>query len=329
MPDIIFAAGMFKIWVTTFTKGMKSLRKNKEFLSKIEQIIPPARLLPDEPLANHTTFCIGGPADYFVLPETVAEVTAVFKLAKLYAVPVTVLGNGSNVLVLDGGIRGVVLKFGGQMARMGHAGNRIVAGAGALLCDVSRYAAEQGLSGMEFAIGIPGSIGGAVFMNAGAYEGEMSHIVNAVTAVCPDGSVKRFAKPEMEFCYRHSIFHENHCTICEVELVFRNGEQNLIRNKMGDYTTKREIKQPLEMPSAGSTFKRPPGHFAGTLIEQTGLKGLTIGGAQVSLKHAGFIINAGGATARDVLALIKEVQRQVYDKHGVMLYPEVRTLGEP
>nr|WP_092071931.1 UDP-N-acetylmuramate dehydrogenase [Dendrosporobacter quercicolus]NSL49532.1 UDP-N-acetylmuramate dehydrogenase [Dendrosporobacter quercicolus DSM 1736] len=307
---------------------MKFLRKNSEFLTKIEQVIPPERLLLDEPLANHTTFCIGGPADYFVLPETTAEVTAVFKLAKLYDIPVTVLGNGSNVLVLDNGIRGLVLKFGEQMSRLSHAGNRVAAGAGALLRDVSRYAAEQGLSGMEFAIGIPGSIGGAVFMNAGAYEGEMSHIVTAVTAVCPDGAVKRFTKPELKFSYRHSVFQENHCTICEVELMFQNGEQNLIRSRMGDYTTKREIKQPLEVPSAGSTFKRPPGHFAGTLIEQTGLKGLTIGGAQVSPKHAGFIINAGGATAKDVLNLIKEVQRRVYRQHGVMLYPEVRTLGE-
>lgn len=317
-----------KYRVNIFTKGMKFLRKNSEFLTKIEQVIPPERLLLDEPLANHTTFCIGGPADYFVLPETVAEVTAVFKLAKLYDIPVTVLGNGSNVLVLDNGIRGLVLKFGEQISRLSYAGNRVAAGAGALLRDVARYAAEQGLSGLEFAIGIPGSIGGAVFMNAGAYEGEMSHIVTAVTAVCPDGAVKRFTKPELKFSYRHSVFHENHCTICEVELMFQNGEQNLIRSRMGDYTTKREIKQPLEVPSAGSTFKRPPGHFAGTLIEQTGLKGLTIGGAQVSPKHAGFIINAGGATAKDVLNLIKEVQRRVYHRHGVMLYPEVRTLGE-
>jgi UDP-N-acetylmuramate dehydrogenase len=304
------------------------LQKNEDFLINLKKIIPSERLLLDEPLANHTTFRIGGPADYFVLPASIGEITEVLKLTKQYEIPVTVLGNGSNVLVLDSGIRGLVIKFGRNMAYIRHDGHRIFAGAGALLSDVSRYAAKHGLTGMEFAIGIPGSIGGSVFMNAGAYEGEMSNIVLSVTAVCQDGSVKRFEKRELEFSYRHSVFHENHCTICEVELQFQNGEHGLIRSKMGDFTTKRETKQPLEVPSAGSTFKRPPGYFAGTLIEQTGLKGLTVGGAQVSPKHAGFIINAGGATAQDVLSLIKEVQRRVYEKHGVMLYPEVRTLGE-
>lgn len=305
------------------------MQKNKEFLSKIKKIIPCERLLLDEPLANHTTFRIGGPADYFVLPSSIAEITELLKLAQEYRISVTVLGNGSNVLVLDSGIRGLVLKFGSEMAYIRHEGHHVFAGAGALLRDVSRYAAEFGLSGMEFAVGIPGSIGGSVFMNAGAYEGEMSNIVVSVTAVCEDGSIQRFNKEELQFSYRHSVFHENHCTICEVELAFQNGEHTLIRSKMGDFTTKRETKQPLEVPSAGSTFKRPPGHFAGTLIEQTGLKGLSIGGAQVSPKHAGFIINAGGATAQDVLNLIKEVQRRVQEKHGIMLYPEVRTLGEP
>lgn len=305
------------------------MQKNKEFLSKIKKIIPCERLLLDEPLANHTTFRIGGPADYFVLPSSIAEITELLKLAQEYKISVTVLGNGSNVLVLDSGIRGLVLKFGSEMGYIRHEGHHVFAGAGALLRDVSRYAAEFGLSGMEFAVGIPGSIGGSVFMNAGAYEGEMSNIVVSVTAVCADGTIQRFNKEQLKFSYRHSVFHENHCTICEVELAFQNGEHTLIRSKMGDFTNKRETKQPLEVPSAGSTFKRPPGHFAGTLIEQTGLKGLTIGGAQVSPKHAGFIINAGGATAQDVLNLIKEVQRRVHDKHGIMLYPEVRTLGEP
>lgn len=305
------------------------MQKNKEFLSKIKKIIPCERLFIDEPLANHTTFRIGGPADYFVLPSSIAEIAELLKLAQEYNISVTVLGNGSNVLVLDSGIRGLVLKFAKEMSYIRHEGHHVFAGAGALLCDVSRYAAELGLAGMEFAVGIPGSIGGSVFMNAGAYEGEMSNIVVSVMAVCKDGSIQRFNKEELQFSYRHSIFHENHCTICEVELAFQNGEHTLIRSKMGDFTTKRETKQPLEVPSAGSTFKRPPGHFAGTLIEQTGLKGLTIGGAQVSPKHAGFIINAGGATAQDVLNLIKEVQRRVHEKHGVMLYPEVRTLGEP
>ena len=204
----------------------------------------------------------------------------------------------------------------------------MIAGAGALLKDVSKFAARCGLTGMEFAVGIPGSIGGAVFMNAGAYDGEISHIVSAVTAVSRDGEVKRFERNELDFGYRHSIFQENGDIICEIELSLMAGIHTEIHDKMGDLTQRRESRQPLEMPSAGSTFKRPVGHFAGTLIEQSGLKGFRIGGAQVSPKHAGFVINAGDAKAQDVLDLINEVQRLVYEKHGVKLYPEVRTLGE-
>ncbi|WP_408631252.1 UDP-N-acetylmuramate dehydrogenase [Methylomusa anaerophila] len=298
------------------------------FLNELKSIIPPSRLLLGEPLARHTTFRIGGPADYLVFPASANEVNDVLNAARMHDIPVTVLGNGSNVLVLDGGIRGLVLKFGREISCIKHFNCTVTAGAGALLADVSKYAARQGLTGLEFAVGIPGSIGGAVFMNAGAYEGEISQVVTAATAVCADGRVQRFSKNELKFGYRRSVFQENGCIICEVELTLNNGENSLILSRMGDLTLMRETKQPLEMPCAGSTFKRPPGHFAGTLIEKAGLKGFAIGGAQVSTKHAGFIVNAGGATAGEVLALINHVQDKVYEKFGVTLQPEIRVIGE-
>jgi UDP-N-acetylmuramate dehydrogenase len=297
-------------------------------LSRLESIVAPGRLLVGEPMSGHTTFKIGGPADYLVLPASTREVADVLDAAEEFGVPVTILGNGSNVLVRDKGIRGLVLKFGDTLGHISHTGTTVTAGAGAALSDVVRYAASHGLTGLEFAVGIPGSIGGAVFMNAGAYEGEVGCLVAAVTAVCPGGRLKRFSHDEIGFGYRDSIFQHNGCIVCEVELKLAAGDAVAIGHKIDDYTHRREAKQPIEMPSAGSTFKRPPGHFAGTLIEQAGLKGCKIGGAQVSEKHAGFIINAGGATATDVLSLIKEVQRQVNAKYGVKLQPEVRIIGE-
>lgn len=300
-----------------------------EFLKKLQTVVEPSRLLIDEPMSRHTTFRIGGPSDYLVLPASAREASAVLALAEEYGVPVFSLGNGSNLLVRDKGIRGLVIKFGGEtMGYIRHEGTTVIAGAGASLGDVSRYASEQGLTGLEFAVGIPGSIGGAVYMNAGAYDGEISAVVSAVTAVCPDGSIHRFDRDEIRFGYRDSVFQHNGCIICEVELTLVPGDGKVIRGMMAEYTDKREARQPIEMPSAGSTFKRPHGYFAGTLIEQAGLKGLSIGGAQVSQKHAGFIINAGGATAADVLGLIGEVQRRVFDKFGVELHPEVRIIGE-
>lgn len=305
-----------------------SLNVKEEFLEKLQDIVAAPRLLVDEPMARHTTFQIGGPADYLVLPASAQEVAAVWKTAVDYGVPVIALGNGSNVLVLDGGIRGLVLKMGETMSQIRQVGTKVIAGAGAVLGDVARFGARCGLSGLEFAVGIPGSIGGAVFMNAGAYDGEIGNVVAAVNAVCPQCRQKRFSHTEIRFSYRHSIFQDNGCIICEVELNLREGENGAIEHRMGDYTSRREAKQPIEMPSAGSTFKRPPGFFAGTLIEQAGLKGLRIGGAQVSEKHAGFIINVGGAKATDVLALISEVQRRVSEKFNVKLQPEVQILGE-
>lgn len=304
------------------------MSKENEFILAIKKILDAKQILIDEPMKYHTTFKIGGPADYLLLPTSIEEITSVLAVVKAYDMPLTVLGNGSNVLVLDSGIRGVVMKFDKNLAYLKQKDNKVIAGAGALLKDVSKFAAKCGLTGMEFAVGIPGSIGGAVFMNAGAYDGEISNIVCAVTAVSLDGEVKRFERDTLDFSYRHSVFQDNAYLICEVELSLMEGIHTEIDDKMGDLTRRRESKQPIEMPSAGSTFKRPVGYFAGTLIEQTGLKGFRIGGAQVSPKHAGFVINAGDAKAQDVLDLIQEVQRLVYEKHGVKLYPEVRTLGD-
>jgi UDP-N-acetylmuramate dehydrogenase len=300
----------------------------QDFFTKVQSIVPGERLHIDEPMSRHTTFKIGGPADFLIQPASAPEAAAVLEAAITCNMAVTILGNGSNVLVRDKGIRGVVLKFDEHMGYIRHQGSTIIAGAGATLADVSEYALKQQLTGLEFAIGIPGSIGGAVFMNAGAYDGEISSVVSAVTAVCPDGNIRRFSSEKIHFTYRHSVFQDNGCIICEIELSLIPGQRNEIGRKMIDLTAKRESKQPLEMPSAGSTFKRPPGYFAGTLIEQTGLKGLKIGGAQVSEKHAGFIVNAGNATANDVLSLIKEVQHRVHEKFGVALHPEVRVIGE-
>ena len=304
------------------------LQSNQKFVDEIRSRMAPEHILLNEPMKDHTTFRIGGPADCLILPASMEDVAFVFQCLKRHDIPFVILGNGSNVLVLDKGIRGVVIKFNSPISAIRKKKNTLTAGAGALLRDVSEFAAENNLSGMEFACGIPGSIGGAVFMNAGAYDGEMKNIVSAVRAISPKGEIVQFAANELDFGYRHSIFQENGCAICEVDLTLTPGNAEEIKEKIAGFTERRESKQPLEMPSAGSTFKRPEGHYAGTLIEQTGLKGFTVGGAQVSDKHAGFVVNAGDATAKDVLELIRQVQDRVFEKHHVKLFPEVRILGE-
>ena len=303
-------------WEESFGKELSAFLTKRQFIFHA-------------PMSEHTTFKIGGAADVLIFPSTPIEVATVFKLANKFQIPCTVLGNGSNVLVLDNGVRGVVIKFidkffGGIRLEDGH----IIAGAGAKLKDVSNFAAENSLCGMEFAVGIPGSIGGAVFMNAGAYDGEMKNIVAGVKAVSRAGEILDFHGEDLNLGYRQSIFQTNDCAICEVTLRLSRGDSQEIQNKMTDFTERRESKQPLELPSAGSTFKRPKGYFAGTLIDKTGLKGLKVGGAMVSEKHAGFVVNVGGATAEDVLNLIDEVKRRVKEAHGVMLTPEVRIIGE-
>lgn len=295
---------------------------------KFEQVIDGGRIAYEAPLAEYTTFKIGGPAEVLAFPHSVEEVAALVRIASEYAMPLTILGNGSNILVRDKGVRGLVLKFGEAMSGMRREGQRIIAGAGAGLGELARFAAQEKLSGLEFSVGIPGSIGGAVFMNAGAYNGEISSVVETVTAVTRRGEILTVPQDGLEFSYRHSVFQENGAIICEVKLALQDGLHEEIVSYMDEFTQKRESKQPLEMPSAGSTFKRPEGYFAGTLIEQAGLKGFRCGGAEVSTKHAGFVVNAGGATAADVQELIRQVQQRVFEHAGVQLHPEVRIVGD-
>lgn len=302
---------------------------DKAFIESCRSFIEPNRFRLDEPMKLHTTFKIGGPADCLIFPASMEETERILALVKEHDLPLTILGNGSNVLVQDGGIRGVVVKFARPMAQIHCEGNRIIASSGALLKDVSEAAAENALTGLEFACGIPGSIGGALFMNAGAYDGEMKNVADRVCTVDDSGRVHHYGRESLDLGYRHSVFQKNGEAIVEVELLLEAGDEQEIRAKMEDFTNRRESKQPIEMPSAGSTFKRPTGYFAGTLIDQTGLKGLTVGGAQVSKKHAGFVVNIGDATAADIRGLIREVQKRVFAKHGVKLYPEVRIIGEP
>ena len=299
------------------------------FKNKLAEFLEGDKFIFHAPMCDHTTFKIGGAADVLIFPSTIEEVADIIKLAAEFNFPCTILGNGSNVLILDKGIRGVVIKFSDKFfGNIRADGEKIIAGAGALLKDVSNFAAEKSLSGLEFAVGIPGSIGGAIYMNAGAYGGEMKNVVAKVTAVSKSAEILTFNADTLNLGYRQSIFQQNGCAICEVELNLTHGNFDEIKNQMAEFTRKRESKQPLDFPSAGSTFKRPQGYFAGTLIDKTGLKGLKVGGAMVSEKHAGFVVNAGGATAEDVLNLIAEVRRRVNEAHGVNLTPEVRIIGE-
>ena len=308
--------------------GKNNNHNIKALQTALLETLPSTRVREEEYLRHHTTFKIGGPADLFVEPTTMAELSFALRTIHEFNVPVTIIGCGSNILVKDGGIRGAVVSVRHMTQIMDCNDNTLCIGSGYMLKDASEFAWENGLTGLEFAIGIPGTLGGAVFMNAGAYDGEMSHVVTAIRAVDFQGHIKEYDASHLDFGYRHSVFHDNHEVIGEVIMTLKPGDKAAIKARMDELTEKRESKQPLEFASAGSTFKRPPGYFAGTLIEQTGLKGLSVGDAQVSHKHAGFVINTGSASAKDVLDLIAEVQRRVYDQHGVHLEPEVRMIGE-
>lgn len=285
-------------------------------------------LLLAEPMTKHTSFHIGGPAELMAQPQSEAELQSLLLKAAEAAVPVTLVGNGSNLLVRDKGIRGLVIKLGSMLRDIKVSGNVLTFGSGVSLAQASKKAAELGLSGMEFAVGIPGSIGGAVYMNAGAYDGEMSKVVKSVRVMDAAGEVSELSAGELDFGYRHSALQGSGKIVTSVTVELSAGDKQAIAEKMADFSNRRITKQPLELPSAGSMFKRPPGYFAGTLIDQTGLKGYTVGGAQVSTKHAGFVVNIGGATAADVLQLISDVQAKVFAAHGVHLEPEVLVLGE-
>ena len=285
-------------------------------------------LLLEEPMAKHTSFRIGGPADVLAQPADEAELAALLKRAGEHAVPVTLVGNGSNLLVRDKGIRGLVIKLSNLFSSITVAGNVLTFGSGISLAMASKKAASLSLSGLEFAVGIPGTIGGAVYMNAGAYDGEMAKVVTSVQVMDRQGQSSQLKADELDFSYRHTALQNSGLIVTSVTVSLQPGEAESIKAKMDDFSQRRIAKQPLELPSAGSMFKRPVGYFAGTLIEQTGLKGYTVGGAQVSTKHAGFVVNVGGATAKDVLQLIRDVQDRVLAAQGVQLEPEVLVLGE-
>ena len=281
-----------------------------------------------EPMSRHTTFRIGGPADFYLCPHSTKEVQEIVEICKEENLPYFVLGNGSNLLVSDKGYRGVVIQLWKNFSDITVKDCCIQAKAGALLSKVAAEALEAGLTGMEFASGIPGTIGGAAFMNAGAYGGKMKDIIKSVKVLDTQGEVRILPKEELKMGYRTSIVKEKGYTVLSVELELSKGNREEIRNTMEDLKERRTSKQPLEMPSAGSTFKRPEGYFAGKLIMDSGLRGFSVGGAQVSEKHCGFVVNKGGATAMDVLNLIREVQRRVKEQFGVDLETEVRFLGE-
>lgn len=298
-----------------------------QFYEKLTTTIPELEIRLDEPMSRHTTFRIGGPADYFVCPDR-EQIAEVFRIAHTYEIPVTVIGNGSNLLVGDKGIRGLVVEIGSAMNQITVENNHIIAGAGALLSKVAAKAASEELGGMEFAAGIPGSIGGAVTMNAGAYGGEMKDILSKVTVLTDDGEIQTLDVSEMDLSYRHSCVSENHYIVLEAEIVLERKPEAEIREQMEELRKKRVEKQPLEYPSAGSTFKRPEGYFAGKLIMDAGLRGYTVGDAQVSEKHCGFVINRKNASAAQVCQLMQDVQDKVEKQFGVRLEPEVKMLGE-
>ena len=302
-------------------------RELEELAWRLHQIVGEDNVLVDEPLSRHTTFEIGGPADLFVIPETAEEVREVVSACRAAEVPYFVLGNGSDLLVSDEGYRGVIVCLADGFTNVSVEGTEITCQAGVSLREASEMACELGLSGLEFACGIPGTIGGACFMNAGAYDGCIADVLKSVRVVMPDGSVETIGVEDLALGYRASRVRDEGMVVLSATFALRAADPAEIRAKMDDLTERRESKQPLDKPSAGSTFKRPEGFFAGKLIMDAGLQGYQVGGAAVSKKHAGFVVNLGGATAADVHAVIEHVQDEVERQFGVRLEPEVRFLG--
>ncbi len=293
----------------------------------LEQFLPAENIYCKEPMKKHTTFRIGGEADLFLRMENVKQLQEVQNYLRKLEIPYYVLGNGSNLLVSDAGYSGVIIEIADKMNTICVEGNSIIAQAGALMSKIAHVAYEHGLTGFEFAAGIPGTIGGGVVMNAGAYGGELKNVVTAVEVLDQSGEILSLDNQTMEFGYRTSILKKHPFIVTEVCIALQEGCKEEIKATMDDLAAKRREKQPLEYPSAGSTFKRPEGYFAGKLIMDAGLRGYQVGGAQVSEKHCGFVINKGGATAADVKQLIADVQQEVQNKFDVMLEPEVIFLG--
>ena len=300
--------------------------KYENIANELKATFPNSTVLTEEPMKGHTTFRIGGPADIYIDLDF-DDITPVIDYLKKKAVPFTVIGNGSNLLVSDDGVEGVVLALGKKAGKIEIAGTKVVAQAGALLSTVANVAAEAGLTGLEFASGIPGTLGGAVYMNAGAYGGEIKDVIEAVTVYTPDFKKKVLTADDLQLSYRHSLLMEEEGYVTEVVLRLQKGDKAEIKARIEEIKNQRVEKQPLNFPSAGSTFKRPTGYFAGKLIDDAGLRGYTVGDAQVSEKHCGFVVNKGNATAHDVLQLMQDVDEKVYEKFGVHLTPEVRIIG--
>lgn len=301
---------------------------NKIFYEALVKVLDEDQIKPEEPMKNHVTFRVGGPADFFVTPKNYEELSGVLKCCAKYEMPCYIMGNGSNLLVSDQGYRGVVIQLFRQLNDIQCEGNVIRAQAGALLSAVANRALEEKLTGFEFAAGIPGTLGGACVMNAGAYGGEMKDVLKSVTVLTREGERITLQKNELELGYRTSIIAKKDYIVLEAEIELETGDAEEIKAVMDDLKERRTTKQPLEYPSAGSTFKRPEGYFAGKLIQESGLQGFQVGGAQVSEKHCGFVINKDQATAADIAELIHQVQDRVEEKFGVRLETEVKRLGE-
>ena len=300
----------------------------QEFYEKLSKIVEKEQILIEEPMKKHTTFRIGGPAEYLILPQTTEEIADVIKLCRQEEIPWYIVGNGSNLLVADEGVRGVVIQLLRNFNQIQVEGCQIRMQAGAQNAAVAKRALDASLTGFEFAAGIPGTIGGAVVMNAGAYGGEMKDILKEVTVLDQNGMIRTIPAEELELGYRTSIIARKGYVVLEAVIVLKTGDPKEIKAAMDDLKEKRVTKQPLEYPSAGSTFKRPEGYFAGKLIMDAGLRGFSVGGAQISEKHCGFVINKGNATAKDVTELMDETKKIVMEKFGVALEPEVKRLGQ-
>lgn len=299
-----------------------------EWKADLGRLLPEGRVRLDEPMAKHTTFRIGGQADALVMPGSTEELGRVLAFAREHKIPFLIVGRGSNLLVRDGGIRGIVIKIAEGMDNVQTNGVRMVAEAGVSLSALAKKCAALSLAGFEFAAGIPGSLGGALAMNAGAYGGEMKDVVEWVESMDADGMTRRRSNSEMLFSYRHSILQGTGEIALKAGLLLSAGDGEQIEVRMKELNDRRQANQPLTLPSAGSVFKRPEGHYTGPMIQDCGLKGCRVGGAEVSTLHANFIVNTGGATATDVLALIEKVRETVYARYGVWLEPEVRVVGE-
>ena len=300
---------------------------NDQFLTELQNVMGGSGIFMEEPMKKHTTFRVGGPADVLVQPDETA-LAAILALCRRYHVSYSFIGNGSNLLVGDKGIRGVVIEMTDPMGNIEVDGTKITAQAGAMLSKIANTAASNGLGGMEFAAGIPGSVGGAVVMNAGAYGGEMKDIIERVYVLDENGAQLELDRDALDLGYRHSCIPEKKYIVTKVVLELVPCDEVEIRSKMKELNEKRAEKQPLQYPSAGSTFKRPEGYFAGKLIMDAGLRGYQVGGAQVSEKHCGFVINKGDATAADICQLMRDVSDKVQAQFGVVLEPEVKMIGE-